>query len=352
VRTLAIAVVLSVALAGCGRRDDPLPPLIRRADATRDLAAFQQGMEAVLGWSYPSITTDGGPLPDVEAVEVWRATIPAGQEPSGVTRRDLEIRYQLLEAQGVLLATLDPEAIDQATRGPMLTFRDDLIEWRRRFGAEERWVVWYAVRTLCCRDHRSEFSNIARLVPQLPPPPPERPVALPTEVGVTLSWSPQPETTTVVERSEDGENWLVVSPDPVIGASWQDQGVEQGKSWSYRLRAVRTLEDGTQVLGEAGEAAVVDYPDIYPPPAPANLVCLPEPELVKLRWDRVEDAKWYLVSRVASGKRKRLARRLRALQLEDPEPPLGTVSYEVRAVDRGGNASQPAICTTVIGTPP
>jgi hypothetical protein len=347
-----IAVVLSVALAGCGRRDDPLPPLIRRADATRDLAVFQQAMEAVLGWSYPSMTTDGGPLPDVEAVEVWRATLPAGQEPSDVTRRDLEIRYQLLEAQGVLLATLDPAALDDATRGPMLSFRDDLIEWRRRFGAEERWVVWYAVRTVCCRNHRSEFSNIARLVPQLPPPPPERPVALPTEGGITLSWSPQPGTETVVERSEDGERWQVVSPEPVIGASWQDGGADQGTSWSYRLRAVRVLEDGTQVLGDAGEAVRVDYPDIYPPSPPANLVCLPEPGLVKLRWDPVEDAVWYLVSRRSPGERKRLARRLRALQLEDPEPPLGTVSYEVRAVDGGGTASEPAICTTVIGTAP
>jgi hypothetical protein len=351
VRAFAISLLLLSFFGGCGRRDDPLPPLIRRADATRDLVAFQQGMESVLSWSYPSITTDGGPLPDVEAVEVWRATLPAGQEPSDQTRRDLEIRYQLLEAQGVLLATLDPEAMDEATRGPMLSFEDDLIEWQRRFGREERWVVWYAVRTICCRKHRSEFSNIARLVPQLPPPPLEGLTVEPGEEGIILNWVAVPETTTIVERSADGEVWRVVSPEPVEGASWLDSGAEQGTSWSYRLRAVRSLEDG-RVVGEAGTPVSVDYPDIYPPLPPANLVCLPEPELVRLRWDPVEDSVWYLVSRRSGGQRQRLARRLRSLQLEDPAPPLGTVTYEVRAVDGAGNASEPATCTTVIGSAP
>jgi hypothetical protein len=352
VRALAISLLLLSLLGGCGRRDDPLPPLIRRADATRDLAAFQQGMEAVLSWSYPSITTDGGPLPDVEAVEVWRATLPAGQEPSDLTRRDLEIRYQLLEAQGVLLATFDSAGLHAATRGPMLFFEDDLVEWQRRFGSEERWVVWYVVRTICCRDRRSEFSNIARLVPQLPPPPLEGLAAEPGEEGITLTWVAPPETTTIVERSGDGEEWRVVSPEPVGDSTWQDSEAEQGHSWSYRLRAVRLLEDGGRVVGEAGTSVTVDYPDIYPPSPPANLVCLPEPELVRLRWDPVEDSVWYLVSRRSGGQRKRLARRLRDLQLEDPAPPLGTVTYEVRAVDGAGNASEPATCTTVIGSAP
>ena len=123
--------VLVVVAAGCGLKGAPLPPLIRVADTTRDLVVVQQGHEAVLNWSYPSITTAGGPLPDVEAVEVWRTTLPAGLEPSANTDRERQIRHQLLEAQGDVLVSLDVAGLEGATRGPMLEIKDDLVRWRQ-----------------------------------------------------------------------------------------------------------------------------------------------------------------------------------------------------------------------------
>jgi hypothetical protein len=347
-----IGVAVALLESGCGRKDDPLPPLIRKADMTRDLSVFQEGPESVLSWSYPSITTAGGPLPDVDAVEVWRATIPAGQEPPDLSRRDLEIRYQLLEAQGDLMATLDRAGLDEATRGAMLEFRDDLERWRRRYGSEERWVVWYAVRTICCRGRASDFSNIARLEPQLPPPPPDNLTAEAVAVGIALRWRPLPGTRTIVERSSGDDQWRVVTPEPVEGVAWRDTGAEQGRSWNYRLRSVRGLQGGGRVVGEPGAVVTLDYPDIYPPPSPANLVCLPEARLVRLRWDAARDAAWYVVARRVSGQWQQLASRHRELQYEDSTPPLGSVTYEVRAVDQAGNSSEAASCTTVVGSVP
>jgi hypothetical protein len=354
IRAAGVAVALVIlTLSGCGRQDDPLPPLIRKADTTRDLAVFQEGQEAVLTWSYPSITTAGGPLPDVEAVEVWRATIPAGQEPPDLPGRDRVVRYQLLAAQGVLLAAMDDEAIDGATRGPMLELRDDLVQWRSRYGTEERWVIWYSVRTICCRRRPSDFSNIARLVPELPPPPPRGLRALPVVNGITLTWRPQQDIATIVERSEAGDEWLALTAEPVEGTSWQDTGAEQGRSWSYRVRAVRSTEDGGRVVGDPSEMVTVDYPDLYPPPAPANLVCLPEATVVRVRWQASPDDAWYMVTRLVNGGgRQRLGTRHRQPQFEDSEPPIGSLTYEVRAVDGVGNRSDAATCTTVIGAPP
>ncbi len=349
---IATAAAVAIALVGCGLKGDPMPPLIRVADATRDLAVFQEGSEAVLTWSYPSLTTAGGPLPDVEAVELWRATIPAGQEPPSIPGRDRETRHQLLEAQGDMLASLDTAAIDLATRGALLEFRDDLLEWNRRYGREERWVVWYAVRTICCRGRPSEFSNIARLVPQLPPPPPGGLKAAPVAVGITLTWIPQQGSATIVERAVAGGEWQVVTAEPVAGASWQDRTAEQGGSYGYRLRAVRTLVDGGRIVGGAGQSVTVSYPDVYPPSVPANLVCLPEEALVQVRWDASADAAFYVVSRRTDGGWQELAARLRESQFEDATPPLGSVTYSVRAADAAGNLSEPASCTTVIGAPP
>ena len=113
-----LATLLTV--SGCGRKGDPLPPQIRRADATRDLTVFQEGPEAVLSWSYPSMTSAGGPLPDLDAVEVWRAPIPLGQEPLGNTAEDRAMRNRLLEVQGERLALLGQAKLDEATRGPKL----------------------------------------------------------------------------------------------------------------------------------------------------------------------------------------------------------------------------------------
>jgi predicted small lipoprotein YifL len=350
VRWTVLALV-ALAPIGCGRKGPPLPPQVRVADTTRDLEVYQEGREAVLTWSYPDITTAGGPLPDVEAVEVWRATIPAGQEPPDVTSRDREIRYRLLEAEGELLASLNEAGIADATRGLKLRWRDDLEVWHEVRGSADRQVLWYAVRTICCRRRLSEYSNIARIVPQLPPPPPTGLKATPSADGIVLTWSPIPESAALVERAEE-ERWTVVSREPVTGDRWRDVGAEQGKRWSYRLRAVK-VEDGGRVVGEPGESIAIDYPDIYPPAVPSNVVCLPEAERVRIRWQESAGAAWYSVARrVNDGDWEPLAERHQQVMFDDHDPPLGTVAYGVRAVDQAENHSDLATCTTLMGSQP
>jgi predicted small lipoprotein YifL len=341
-----------LALVGCGRKGPPLPPQVRVADTTRDLEVYQEGREAVLTWSYPDITTAGGPLPDVEAVEVWRATIPAVQEPPDVTSRDREIRYRLLEAEGELLASLNEAGIADATRGLKLRWRDDLERWHEVHGSDERQVLWYAVRTICCRKRPSEYSNIARLLPQLPPAPPTGLKATPSADGITLTWSPTSGLAALVERSGEADNWRVVSREPVTMDRWRDAAAEQGRRWSYRLRSVK-VQDGGQVVGEPCEAVAIDFPDVYPPAAPSNVVCLPEADRVRVRWQGSEDAVGYSVARrVDDGDWQSVAESLEQVTFDDGEPPLGTVTYGVRAVDQAGNQSDLATCTTLIGSQP
>jgi hypothetical protein len=350
---LCAALAATAAVGGCGKKGDPLPPQIRIAETTRDLAAFQEGREAVLEWSYPSMTTAGGALPDLEAVEVWRATIPASQEPPDITSRDREIRYQLLESQGELLATLDGEALDAATRGARLVWRDDLEVWYRENTGPPPKVVWYAVRSICCRNRHSEFSNIARLQPQLPPAPPEELRAEPSAEGIRIRWQPVEGTAAMVERSGADGRWQTVTPDPAAEGEWLDRSAAQGSSYRYRLRSVRVLPDGERVIGEATRPLAVGYPDLYPPPPPANLVCLPEERRITVRWDASPGAAFYRVSRrQGESPPTVLAEAHRATDFEDTSPVLGEVSYLVRAVDSAGNLSEPVTCSAVMGPPP
>lgn len=348
-----LIVAALLALPGCGRKGDPLPPQIRRADATRDLAVFQEGPEAVLGWSYPSMTSAGGPLPDLEAVELWRAPIPLGQEPLGTTAEDRAMRNRLLEAQGERLALLGQAELDEATRGPKLEWRDDLDAWRAVHGAEQPVVLWYAVRTICCGGRPSEYSNIGRLVPQLPPSPPQDLVALPEREGIRLRWLAAGNTATIVERSADGAAWSPVTADPATVPEFLDATAAQGRSWSYRLRAVGGSGSEGRVVGEPGPPLVVDYPDRYPPAAPADLVCLPEEARVVIRWQAIREAAGYRIERrVGDGGWEALVELHRELEFADEAPPVGALTYAVRAVDAAGNRSEPAECTALKGITP
>jgi len=132
-----LPILLLLTLVACGKEGPPLPPEIRIAERTGDLKAYQEGEVAVLQWSYPSMTTAGQTLTDVEAIEVWRATLPKGQEPPPpMTPQDRALQRQLLEAQGEILQRLDPPEIEAATRGKFLVYRDDLTRWREDAAVE------------------------------------------------------------------------------------------------------------------------------------------------------------------------------------------------------------------------
>jgi hypothetical protein len=341
-----------VLLAGCGRKADPLPPQVRRADATRDLSVYQDTREAVLDWSYPSITTAGGPLPDLEVIELWRAPIPLGQEPLGTSANDRVMRQRLLEAQGERIAVLDDAARDRATQGSKLVFRDDLEAWRRIHGSEEQVVLWYAVRTYCCGGRASDFSNIGRLIPQLPPSPPENLRAIPGPLGVRLSWLGGGSTVTLVERSADGDTWAPVRLEPVTGSEYLDATAAQGARWHYRLRSVRKREGEGRVVGDPGPVVSVEYVDQYPPDPPKELVCLPEERRVLIRWQPVADATAYRIDRQVGDRRERLADAHPKTSFDDDDPPVGDLTYRVSAIDEAGNRSTPSSCSATLGTVP
>ncbi len=339
--------------AACGKEAPPLPPVIVVAERTTDLSAFQEGREAVLRWSYPKMTSSGDELPGIEVIEVWRVELPAGQEPPPpVTPQDRTVRRQLLSSQGEVVAELDPEQLAARTRGAELVFRDDLGRWSRAEDPDPA-VLWYAVRTVCCRKRKSEFSNIARLEPQPPPPPPADLAAEAGADGVVVRWRLPDDLAALVERSPDGLRWRAVVDEPVAGREWLDTGAAQGRSWSYRLRSVRRLETGERVVGPPSEPVRVDHPDTYPPDPPEEIVCLPEGSRVRVRWQASPGAATYVVLRRLGGAEPvELAIGVQAVELTDDEPPLGDLTYLVAAVDEAGNRSPEAGCSVTMGALP
>ncbi len=340
---------------GCGKEGIPLPPEIRVAERTSDLTAFQEGDEAVLRWSYPSTTTAGQALTDIESVQVWRATLPKGQEPPPpLNTQDRQLRRQLLAGEGEVIAVLDPEKLENATRGSELIFRDDLVSWRTGVeGDPESMVIWYGLQTVCCRKRESEISNVVRLLPTEPPAAPRGLALSAGPDGIDLSWTESAEVAAVVERSPDGAAWKAVTGEPVTGGTWRDERAAQGRSWSYRLRGVAKVEGGAEVVGEPSPPMRIDHPDTYPPHAPEGFVCLPEGPSVRVRWQVVAGAASYEVLRqVGDSPPEPLATELKIPEYTDISPPLGELVYLVLAKDDVGNASEFTRCTVIMGAVP
>jgi hypothetical protein len=350
----AVSLAVLIVFSGCGKEGPPLPPVVRVAERTTDLTAFQEGDEAVLRWSYPVMTTAGQNLTDVEEIQVWRAALPLGQEPPPpVSPQDRELRRRLLEGQGEIVRALGTEEIAQATRGSSIVVRDDLEHWRQAVDDPESRVLWYGVRTVCCRHRESELSNVVRLEPQAPPEPPADLSLEAGSAGIDVTWTPQAGTKTLVERSSDGAIWSAVTEDAVEGSSWRDENAPQGQEWSYRVRSVVTLPDDGKVVGRPSEPMRIDHPDTYPPAPPSEIVCLPEGEKVRVRWQSVAGAVVYGVARRHGDEPiEVLTDDHRSIQFIDSAPPLGELVYLVTARDAAGNRSEQASCEVVMGAVP
>ena len=351
---LSVAVAAAVGTAACGVKRPPMPPVIRVADPTRDLRVFQDNREAVLSWTYPASTAAGEPLSDLESVEVWRATmLEVEAPPPGQTARDRAINRQLLEANGEMIAVLDETLLHAATRGSTLEWHDNLRSLATSVQSEQPQMVWYAVRTICCQGRASEFSNIARLVPEAPPGPPTGLELEAERNGIRLTWVPHEELPVQVERSSDGELWQAVPSKPLATGEWLDRDAAQGTAWNYRVRSVKAGDTGGPIVGEPGPAVGLFYPDVYPTEAPGDLVCLPESERVRLRWRTVAEAAFYRVYRGVDGEPVApLAAEVRTSQYEDESPPTGALRYEVTAVDGAGNESDASWCAAAWGGSP
>lgn len=334
--------------AACGIKGPPLPPLIRMAEQTRDLSIVQEGTKATLTWSYPQMTTAGAPLPDLEEIEIWRVEIPIGQEPSlADSARDRKVRVNLISSRGEIIRKLSGDDLDRATVGSSLRIEDDLSSWLED-PEKKAPALWYAVLSVCCSGRRSEFSNIARIAPKGPREAPEDFSARAQADGILLSWT-KPETGKIrIERSEDGSEWTTLEVNATPENTWLDSDATQGKTWFYRARISSHELSGAVHLGKATELLRVEYPDIYPPKPPTELLCLPEAGRIRLRWLASKDARAYRVEGEDSAGRTRiLAEKLSALSVVDRKAPRGKLIYRVWAIDAAGNRSEPAECQSV-----
>ncbi len=334
-----IVVLLALMGGGCGRKADPMPPVIEVPETTADLEVRQEGGEAVLVWSFPQLTRAGRRLVDLERVEVWKLDVPPGQEQVGSGPSGAELRRQLMLGRGRLIGRLEGKGLEQATRGPKLEVRDTLPAVPVGQVAP---TFWYAVRTRRRDGTSSALSNIVAWQVKPVPPPVQGLTAEPTANGISLAWQEVPDATYQVERfGLPDQVWAAVCEPTLAQPAYVDSSAAQNASWRYRVRAVKDA-----VWGPPGKDLLVQYPDIYPPAPVSNLVCLPEGDKVLLSWDPLPEPKvLYRVFRRQDTLWIHLVDDAREPRHTDTAPPVGDAEYAVKGVDAAGNESDPVYCT-------
>ena len=347
VRTLVLLAVI-VLLPACGRKSVPLPPIIEVPETTTDLWGYQDGADLVLSWTYPQLTRGGRPLNDLVRVEVWQLQLAPGQEQVGTGPAGEYLRRQLMLGRGKLAVRLEGESLQTATRGKSLTYREKLPEVSPGTSPP---TLWYAVRSRRKDGTTSALSNFLTWQPQPVPTTPTSLVPEPRADGIALSWDPVPGVVYVVERrASKNAAWEAQPPIGIEKPSFLDAKAEQGQTWWYRVRSF--VKTAMSTASPPTDSVEVPYPDIYPPPPVTSLICLPEPGLVRLRWDASpeQDVRYKIFRRIGDGAWDHLEEVFKGTEYADASPPSGVVEYAVKAMDVAGNQSDAVYCKVRSGT--
>ena len=126
---LAIAVIVVIATAGCGKKGPPLLPYVRQAAAAEVTSALRVGDDVYLTIAVPTANIDGSTPASVQQIEVWGATAATPPSQTQVTAMGAMVatipiaRYA---DPGDRSGTVVPDAKTGALQGQSVTVRDSL----------------------------------------------------------------------------------------------------------------------------------------------------------------------------------------------------------------------------------
>lgn len=346
-RTLAalVVVLLAALLAvSCGKQGPPQPPLRAVPATTQDLAVIQQGPRLLLSFGYPQVTPAGTALEGITAVEIHQVTRDAADGKAS------PMDPRQFSAAAKLLQRLEGADLTAATEGQRLSVLLPLAETPT--GQSPR-AQYFAVRTFGKQGDRSDFSNVAAVVPKAPPAAPERVAVTARADGVLVEWSPVETATAGYNVYRRGAQERAYGrPVHTAGAqerSWLDNTARFGQSYIYTVTALAG-PDPTVESGIASDHEVI-YQDRFPPPPPSELVALAETGRVRLVWQasEAEDIAGYVVYRrpaegaTEGGEFERItAQPVESAEHIDTAVRSGQAyTYRVAAVDQAGNESAP-----------
>jgi len=283
---VAASVAAALALAACGKKGPPLPPLRPLPARILDLGVARVDDRIELRFTVPATNLDGSTPPAVSRVELRRIA-EAPDAPRPAARR--------LVAEGELVATLvvdrAPESADLAASeragprpGDLVTYTDQVPATEGADPATAP-VWWYVAVAVAGRDRQGEPSGVVGI------PLGER---VPAPTGLELAYDER-QLTLTWQSVDEGDRFVVVdvpegdpgraevlTPSPIETPEFS-LPVEFGRRRCFAVRAARV--EGPRTVQSAASLVVCETPvDTFPPPVPGGLVAVQDGSAVTLRW--------------------------------------------------------------------
>jgi len=326
---LRLALLLCVvALAGCGKKGDPLPPGTHVPAPVRDFRAVARGPEVRLSWRAPAGNEAGGGLADVASYLLYR------EDVAERLASECECR------QWELFDTVDLEY-------PANAFvRGDRVEYILPLAGFERRDLF--AFTVAAKSHFDVASTMApeQIVNLTPPPARVRGlVAAAGERTVRLSWRPSAGAAAYRIYRFAPDARLPATPTTTVPAPpYDDHTVRMGERYAYAVSAIGVGEPPPE--SRPSEVVIAAPRDRTPPVAPSHLIAIPAPGEVRLSWTGPnEKVAFYRVWRSAGIGEGRPIGRVpgeRTTFTDTSVEPGGHYRYRVVAVDSAGNESNPS----------
>jgi predicted phage tail protein len=337
-----------MAVAGCGKRRPPLPPVERVQQRTESLSGAQQGNQVILSWPAPQRNAPDSSVQSIRRVDVYRLA----EKPGTLTA----MTEEEFAARSTLIGSVTYEQIQNA--GDNLTYTDTLEL------AGEPTRLRYAVRYVNAAGQRAAFSNFLAIEPaaQIAQPPILQNATV-TEDAVTLSWqSPSANidgSTPVnllgynIYRLDESQSESAQTPlnsALVSGTQYADKTFKFGAEYRYIVRAVSLGTEGAQVESLNSNSLPVAPRDTFPPTPPSGISLAAAPGRISIffRVNPESDIAGYNIYRSTDPNLPKDWTKLnqallsRTTYLDERVEPGQKYYYYLRAVDQAGNVSQPS----------
>jgi hypothetical protein len=350
---LALALLLALPLAACGKRGPPVAPELRLPAAVQDLQGAVTGEGVQLTWTLPKIRTDRSPVRELRRTEVYRRLEDGA--PTEPTRPALLTFGGLFGPppgvpgfERVANIMLEEPEDGAQVRGGQVTYTDPQggLTFGRRYT--------YVVLAVDDQGRPSPPSNRVLLAVAAPPEPPPALVARPGDREVRLSWdppralvdgSPAPEGLVyeVLRAPAADAPGRLVTTEPLTARQYVDLGLQNDVTYHYTVRA--RLGPGGPQSGPSPVAAATPE-DTTAPGQPRGLVAVVAGQTIRLAWQPQPDpdvAGYHVYRTTTAGRgyvRLTTAAQAGTTYVDTTVQPGATYYYVVTAVDQARRANE------------
>ena len=351
--------LLALLTVACGKKGPPLPPLVKVPVAPPDLVASRRGNIVDLEFTVPGTNTDGTRPANIERVDVYALTTPAGAAPDALSDAQIVKFGTRIDAVEVKAPrdpnlTAEPDDPSEEVDAPegkgldqgavarveeaigadvmeVVTLPADPAAPARRESADDgrRPLVGpslqppsrtYAVVGVSTRGRKGPVSKRVAVPLAPPPPPPAAPKITYTEKEITVTWSPSnrasggggsdavlpsrplgaemPAIEYTVYDATDPQSLVKLTATPLAEPKYSDNRIAWDATRCYTVRATVRV-GGATIESDAGPPECRTLTDTFAPAAPAGVATIASAGAINLIWDpnKESDLAGYIVLR-------------------------------------------------------